>query len=286
MGVLNVTPDSFSDGGQHDSRDAAIAYGKWLATNGADIVDVGGESTRPGAAPVTSAAEKERVVPVIEALAASGICVSVDTYRAETARAAVAAGAKFVNDVSGGLADENMHATVAQLGVDYILQHWRGTPETMNSLAHYRNCVAEVCAELVKQREHALAAGIEPARIILDPGLGFAKDTEHNWQLLAGLDTIKQLGHRVLIGASRKRFIAQILRDIETDPGRQAGLKDAVEMNNRDSISAMVAAIAARDGAWAVRAHDVIATKRAVAVAAAVNRGACLNYECGESGSH
>ena len=269
MGVLNVTPDSFSDGGRYLDTDAAVAHGMWMVEHGADIIDVGGESTRPGAEKVTDEQEQERVIPVIRALAQAGIRISVDTYRADTAAAAVAAGAQIVNDVSGGLADPNMHTTVAALGTDYVLQHWRGNPQTMNSLAVYDDCVVEVVAELTRQRGRALEAGIAADRIILDPGLGFAKETDHNWQLLGNLGRLTSLGNRVLVGASRKRFVAALLEDLTVSDD---ATNDPAVMANRDAVSALIATLSAAGGAWAVRAHDVIATRRAVAVAAAARR--------------
>ena len=193
MGVLNVTPDSFSDGGLHADTEAAVTHGRFLASQGAEIIDVGGESTRPGATRVPEVEEMERVIPVIEALVAHGITCSVDTMRASVARAAVAAGARIVNDVSGGLADPDMLSTVADLGVDYVAMHWRGHSEVMQQHTDYTDVVTDVFAELAARRDAALAAGITAERIILDPGIGFAKTSEQNWQLLRGLDTFQAM---------------------------------------------------------------------------------------------
>lgn len=207
MGILNVTPDSFSDGGQFDSSTAAVARGLEMVAGGADIIDIGGESTRPGAQRTSQEKELKRTIPVIKALAEQGVVVSIDTMRAEVARAAVEAGATYINDVSGGIADAEMHRTAAELGVNYILMHWRGHSLDMNTKATYSDVVAEVKAELSQQIIKALTAGITPEKLLIDPGLGFAKDTDHNWELLKRIDEIVDLGYPVLIGASRKRFL-------------------------------------------------------------------------------
>lgn len=207
MGILNVTPDSFSDGGQFDSSTAAVARGLEMVAGGADIIDIGGESTRPGAQRTSQEQELKRTIPVIKALAEQGVVVSIDTMRAEVARAAVEAGATYINDVSGGIADAEMHRTAAELGVNYILMHWRGHSLDMNTKATYSDVVAEVKAELSQQIIKALTAGITPEKLLIDPGLGFAKDTDHNWELLKRIDEIVDLGYPVLIGASRKRFL-------------------------------------------------------------------------------
>lgn len=207
MGILNVTPDSFSDGGQFDSSTAAVARGLEMVAEGADIIDIGGESTRPGAQRTSQEQELKRTIPVIKALAEQGVVVSIDTMRAEVARAAVEAGATYINDVSGGIADAEMHRTAAELGVNYILMHWRGHSLDMNTKATYSDVVAEVKAELSQQIIKALTAGITPEKLLIDPGLGFAKDTDHNWELLKRIDEIVDLGYPVLIGASRKRFL-------------------------------------------------------------------------------
>jgi dihydropteroate synthase len=258
MGILNVTPDSFSDGGQFDQTDAAIARGLQLRDAGATIVDVGGESTRPGAAKIDAAEEQARVIPVISALAQEGVSVSVDTMNAATALAAIDAGAQFVNDVSGGLADDAMPRVIAETGVHYAVMHWRGgadvTPE-------FGDVVAEVRAELKARVAALVVAGVDPAKIVLDPGLGFGKAPEHNWALRGHFDEIASLGHGILIGASRKRFVGALLPD------------DA-PMEDRDLPTAVISALVARQGAWAVRVHDVLSTRIALEVAAAVTEGA------------
>ncbi|GAA4418593.1 dihydropteroate synthase [Georgenia halophila] len=258
MGVVNVTPDSFSDGGQWFDRDVAVAHARHLVTQGADIVDVGGESSRPGAVPVPPTEETRRVLPVVEALVDAEAVVSVDTVHATTAEAAVAAGAHIVNDVSGGTADPEMLATVAATGAVYVLQHRRGTPDTMNSLAVYDDVVAEVRAELAERLEAAVAAGIPEQQVVLDPGLGFAKEARHNWTLLAHLDELARLGRPLLVGASRKRFLADVV------PAHLADQPLA-----RDAASAAVTALAAAAGVWAVRVHEVTANVDAARVAAA-----------------
>lgn len=207
MGILNVTPDSFSDGGLFDSTEKAIARGLEMMAEGAEIIDIGGESTRPGAQRTSQDEELQRTIPVVKALAESGAVVSIDTMRAEVARAAVEAGATYINDVSGGIADPQMHATAAELDVKYILMHWRGHSVDMNSQAIYGDVVADVKSELSVQIEKALVAGISRHNLFIDPGLGFAKDAEHNWELLTRIDEIVELGYPVLIGASRKRFL-------------------------------------------------------------------------------
>ncbi|UNX56489.1 dihydropteroate synthase [Georgenia sp. TF02-10] len=262
MGIVNVTPDSFSDGGQWFDTDVAIAHARHLRTQGADIVDVGGESTRPGASGVAPEEEIDRVVPVVAALAGDGATVSVDTVHAATAAAATAAGARIVNDVSGGLADPALPAAVARAGAVYVLGHWRGTPATMTSLARYDDVVAEVRAELTDRVGAARAAGVPAEKIVLDPGLGFAKDAAHNWRLLAHLDALAGLGHPVLVGASRKRFLAGVVPD-----------RLAAEPLARDNATAAVSALAAAAGAWAVRVHEVSTTVDAVRVAAAWRAG-------------
>jgi dihydropteroate synthase len=260
MGILNVTPDSFSDGGRYSGVDAAVAHGLALHAAGADVVDVGGESTRPGAEPVPVETEKARVVPVVRALAEEGVAVSVDTLHAPTAHACLAAGAVLVNDVSGGLADPAMAGVVAAAGVRYVLGHWRGDPTTMTSLAEYADVVAEVRAELADRVAAALAAGVRPEQIILDPGLGFGKEGADNWRVLARLDEIASLGYPVLVGASRKRFLGTLLAASDGTPAPPAG---------RDHATAAVTALAAAAGAWGVRVHDVAASADAVRVAAA-----------------
>jgi dihydropteroate synthase len=253
MGVLNVTPDSFSDGGRWASTDAAIAHGIELAEQGAHIVDVGGESTRPGAERVPVPAELRRVLPVVRELAGRGIRVSIDTMNSETARAAVDAGALIVNDVSGGLADPGMGAFVAERGVEYVVMHWRGHSRTMNDLASYTDAAREIRDELFRRVDALEAQGVQHARIIVDPGLGFAKDSGHNWDVLRHLSEFEAAGLPVLVGASRKRFLGDLMSDSATP-------------QDRDLPSAVVAALAARDGVWGVRVHDVVSTRIALEV--------------------
>lgn len=271
MGVLNVTADSFSDGGRYLDADAAIAHGLELIEQGADLIDVGGESTRPGAVRVDPGLEAERVVPVIGELAARGVTVSVDTMRAPVAAAAIRAGAAIVNDVSGGRADADMARVVADAGLPWILMHWRPAGDsTDRRFTHrsgdvdgYRDVVAEVSGELLAQVDAAVSAGVDADRLILDPGLGFAKTAEHNWALLNALPTITGLGFPVLVGASRKRFLGALLRRDGADRP-PAG---------RDVATASVSALSAAAGAWGVRVHDVASSRDAVAVAAAWRTG-------------
>ncbi len=261
MGVVNVTPDSFSDGGRWFDRSAAVRHGLELVEQGADIVDVGGESTRPGAARVSLEEELARVEPVIRELTRQGVAVSVDTMRAEVARAAVDAGAKLVNDVSGGLADPEMPRVVAASGVAYVVMHWRGHSHTMQSRAVYGDVVTEVCDELVKRVASVLAEGVAEEQIVLDPGLGFSKNPEHNWALVAATERLAGLGRPLLIGASRKRFLGRLLAGPDGAP-RPFGDSDAATL--------AVTALAARAGAWCVRVHDVRPNADAVRVVAAV----------------
>jgi len=258
MGIVNVTPDSFSDGGAWLSPEAAISHGMALHRDGADLVDVGGESTRPGAQRPSLDEETSRVIPVIMALAAAGVLVTVDTMRSQVAREAVAAGAVAVNDVSGGLADEAMLATVAQLGVPFVAMHWRGHATDMQDRASYVDVVGDVVAELAVRVEAATRAGISADKLALDPGLGFAKTAEHNWALLAGMDSLLGLGQPVLVGASRKAFLGALLAGPDGEP------RPAAE---RDDASAAVSALAAASGAWCVRVHDVRRSLDAVLVA-------------------
>lgn len=264
MGVVNVTPDSFSDGGRWFDEDAAVRHGLDLVAEGADLVDVGGESTRPGAARVPLEEELNRVVPVIGRLAAEGVAVSVDTMRAEVAEAAVAAGARLVNDVSGGLADPAMPRVVAAAGVPYVVMHWRGHSHSMDRRAVYHDVVGEVREELAKRVAAVLAEGVDESQIVLDPGLGFAKTAEHNWAILAGMDRLLDLGYPLLIGASRKRFLGRLLADADGSPR---------PFDRSDAATVAVTAIAARSGAWAVRVHEVGPNADAVRVAAAWRRG-------------
>jgi dihydropteroate synthase len=264
VGVLNVTPDSFSDGGRYIDRDDAVAHGVAMRNAGADLVDVGGESTRPGAGRVAADVERERVLPVISALVAEGVRVSVDTTRASVAEAAVAAGASVVNDVSGGLADPAMAGVVAAARVPWILMHWRGHSDRMDELARYTDVVEDVRTELLERAEAAVCAGVDPSCIVLDPGIGFAKTAEHNWALLRRLDVLIALGYPVLVGASRKRFLGLLLPDADGRPRPPAG---------RDVATAAVSALAVCAGAWGLRVHDVASTVDAVAVAEAWRGG-------------
>ncbi|MFV0407714.1 MAG: dihydropteroate synthase [Propioniciclava sp.] len=258
MGIVNVTPDSFSDGGLWDSPDAGVARGLALVAQGADVVDVGGESTRPGAHRVDAATEMARVLPVIAELAAAGVRVSVDTTRARVAAEAVAAGALIVNDVSGGMADPAMLPTVAEAGVGYIAMHWRGHSLTMDDQAAYTHTVAEVVEELAERRDAAIAAGISPENLVLDPGLGFSKMADHNWELLQGWSTLEALGQPLLLAASRKRFLGSLL-------GSLSAPRPVAE---RDVATAVLAALFAERGLWGIRTHEVTATSDALAVAA------------------
>ncbi|MEV7864555.1 dihydropteroate synthase [Streptomyces sp. NPDC088124] len=261
MGVINVTPDSFSDGGRWFDTTAAVKRGLDLVAAGADLVDVGGESTRPGATRVDEDEELRRVVPVVRGLASEGVTVSVDTMRASVAEQAVAAGAALVNDVSGGLADPAMVPAVAAAGVPFVVMHWRGFSEEMNSRAVYEDVVTEVVAELRARMDAVVAGGIAPERLVVDPGLGFAKRAEHDLELLAHLPELRTLGRPLLVAASRKRFLGHVLAggDGAPPPARE-----------RDAATAAVSAIAAHRGAWAVRVHEVRATADAVRVARAV----------------
>jgi len=207
MGILNLTPDSFADGGRHNSFDAGVKRGLEMISEGVDIIDIGGESTRPGAERISAQEEQARVLPVITELAKSGVKISIDTMRAVTAEKAVQAGAAIINDVSGGLSDSAMFATVKKLGVPYILMHWRGESKDMNSRAIYTDVVTDVISEMNSQIDSALDAGLNKSQIIIDPGLGFAKDAEHNWEILRNLKAFTSMGYPVLIGASRKRFL-------------------------------------------------------------------------------
>jgi dihydropteroate synthase len=262
VGILNVTPDSFSDGGRYLARDRAVQHGVALRDAGADLVDVGGESTRPGAARVDAGTERERVLPVVRDLVAEGVAVSVDTTRAAIAEAALEAGASVVNDVSGGLVDPRMAAVVAAARAPWVLMHWRGGAAAP---ASYEDVIGEVRAELVARADAAVLAGIDPDRIVLDPGIGFAKTAAHNWALLRRLDVLVALGFPVLVGASRKRFLGALLADADGTDRPPAG---------RDGATAAISALVAQAGAWGVRVHDVGATMDAVAVATAYGLGA------------
>jgi dihydropteroate synthase len=257
MGVLNVTPDSFSDGGRYTDLDAAVQHGLWMHRQGAQVVDVGGESTRPGAERVDADTEIARVVPVIRAVAAYGVPMSIDTTRASVALAALQAGAMIVNDVSGGLADPAMAKVIADARCPWVLMHWRGHSKQMAGLATYDDVVVDVKRELSERVDEALAAGVSADRIVLDPGLGFAKRADDNWQLSAHLPELTALGFPVLFGASRKSYLGALLADPAGEP-RPTGERDAA------TIATSVLAVAA--GAWGVRVHDVRGTVDALAV--------------------
>ena len=265
MGVLNVTPDSFSDGGHHDTVEAAVAHGRHLALTGADYVDVGGESTRPGAHRVDPDEELRRVLPVVAELARLGVAVSIDTTRASVATAALVAGAVMVNDVSGGLADPAMARVVADAGVPWVLMHRRGDSRDMYAEATYDDVAADVRRELCRRVDAALTAGVAAERIVVDPGLGFAKQPEHDLALLAGLDRITGLGFPVLVGASRKRFLGALLAAPDGRPRPP---------DQRDRATLATSVLAARAGAWGVRVHDVAGSADAVRVVAAVSGAA------------
>jgi dihydropteroate synthase len=259
VAVLNVTPDSFSDGGRYASTTQAVRRGAQLLAEGADMVDVGGESTRPGADRVDAAEERRRVVPVVAALAADGARVTVDTTRSEVAAAALEAGAAAVNDVSGGLADPRMLPLVARAGVPVVLMHWRGPSRDMQSWARYDDVLAEVTDHLVGRAEAARAAGVAPDKVVLDPGLGFAKTAAHNWALLHDLPRLVGLGYPVLVGASRKSFLGDLL----------AAAHRPRPVADREDATTAVSALAAAAGAWAVRVHEPRPSADAVRVAAA-----------------
>jgi dihydropteroate synthase len=261
MGVLNVTDDSFSDGGRHLDADAAVAHGLALAADGAGIIDVGGESTRPGATRIDPRVEASRVVPVVKELAAQGITVSIDTMHADVARAALQSGARIVNDVSGGRADPAMAPLVAEAGVPWVLMHWRSVAaERPHQAPDYGDVVADVRAELLAGVDDAVSAGVDPANLIIDPGLGFAKTGQHNWALLRALPDLVATGIPVLLGASRKRFLGTLLAGPDGTPRPPDG---------RETATAVITALAALHGAWGVRVHDVRATVDALKVVGA-----------------
>ena len=261
MGVLNVTPDSFSDGGCFADTASAVAHGLAMHAAGADYVDIGGESTRPGADRIDADEERRRVLPVIRELAAAGVRTSVDTTRADVAEAAIDAGATLVNDVSGGLADKNMAELVAESGVPWVLMHWRGHSREMYAAARYGDVVTEVRAELTARVEDVVAAGVAPEQLVLDPGLGFAKNAEHNWALLAGLDRLVGMGLPVLVGASRKTFLGRLLADADGTVRPATG---------RDDATLATTVMAAEAGVWGVRVHDAAASVDAVRTVEAV----------------
>lgn len=264
VGVLNVTPDSFSDGGRYVDLAAAVEHGVAMSDQGADFIDVGGESTRPGARRVDADEECGRVLPVITELTARGVTTSVDTYRASVAAAALAAGATIVNDVSGGLGDPAMAHVVRDAGCPWILMHWRGHSREMHLLAKYDDVVADVRRELGERVDHAVAAGVDAGALIIDPGLGFAKTAQHNWALLNRLDEIVDLGLPVLVGASRKSFLGRLLA------GPDDGPRPADE---REAATTAITAYAALHGAWGVRVHDVASNVDAAKAIAAIKAG-------------
>lgn len=265
MGVLNVTDDSFSDGGRYLDPDKAVAHGLDLVADGADIVDVGGESTRPGATRIDPRVETARVIPVVKALAAQGITVSIDTMHADVARAALCGGARIVNDVSGGRADPAMAPLLADAKVPWVLMHWRSVSAARpHASPQYRDVVGEVRDELLASVDAAVSAGVDPGQLMIDPGLGFAKTGQHNWALLHALPQLVATGIPVLLGASRKRFLGTLLAGADGAPRPPDG---------RETATAVVSALAALHGAWGVRVHDVRATVDALKVVAAWTGG-------------
>jgi len=244
MGVLNVTPDSFADGGRYFDFESAVARAKEMIAEGVDIIDVGGESTRPGSDRISFEEERDRVIPIIVALKALGVVVSIDTTREEVARLAIASGATIVNDISGGLADSRMGTLIANNpGVQFVVMHWRGESKKMQALASYKDVVLEVREELEKRVTSLIASGVKPEQLILDPGIGFAKSSEHNWELLRNIDRLQLLGYPLLVGVSRKRFLGELVGAALPDDREAATLAITTEM--------------ARKGVWAVRTHSV-----------------------------
>lgn len=265
MGVVNVTPDSFSDGGHWFDTTAAIKHGLELVAEGADLIDVGGESTRPGASRVDASEELRRVIPVVRGLASEGVTLSVDTMRAQVAEQAVAAGATLVNDVSGGLADPDMLRVVAAADVPFVVMHWRGFSESMNSRAVYGDVVSEVVGELRDRMDAVVGSGVAPENLVIDPGLGFAKNAAQDLALVAHLDRLRALGRPLLVAASRKRFLGHVLAGADGTPP---------PARERDAATAALSALSANAGAWAVRVHAVRATADAVRVVRAVEGAA------------
>ena len=270
MGVLNVTPDSFSDGGQFSAIDDAVNHARLLIAAGANIIDIGGESTRPGAERVDVAEEQRRVLGVIERITKepsfidSGAQISIDTMNAATARSAVAAGATIINDVSGGLADAEMFSVAAETGVTLVISHWRGFSDVMNTLNAYEDVARDVANELLQRVDAAIASGVAREKIVIDPGLGFAKDMQQNWKLVARLDELENLGLPILVGASRKRFIAGVLEPDENGE---------VSNNRRDVATAVLTALLLQRKLWAVRVHNVLTTADAIDVVEALRNG-------------
>ena len=268
MGVVNVTPDSFSDGGKWLDADTAVRHGLDLVAQGADIVDVGGESTRPGALRIDAEEELRRIIPVVTGLVGEGATVSVDTMRADVAERALDAGATLINDVSGGRADDRMTQVAATSGVPIVLMHWRGHADGMQKLTHYDDVVKDVVDELGAQVEGALSAGVRPEQVVIDPGLGFSKTGEQNWTVLAHLDAFTALGYPLLVAASRKRFLGELLADDEpSDPSTGSGTV-LRPTDQREAATAAISALAAQAGAWCVRVHEPAATADAVRVVA------------------
>ncbi|HXD60556.1 MAG TPA: dihydropteroate synthase [Lacisediminihabitans sp.] len=258
MGVINMTPDSFSDGGEYNRLDAAVARAVELTEAGARLIDVGGESTRPGAQRIPLDEERRRVIPVIEELVRRDIVVSVDTMNASTALAAAEAGARLINDVSGGLADPAMARVAAETGLHFVAMHWRGPSDTMQSNAVYNNVVRDVRSELKQRVAELIVAGVDPNRIILDPGIGFAKNAEQNWLMLGHLRELGILGYPLLLGVSRKRFLGALL-------------PEGAPVKDRDAATAVISALAAEAGVWGVRVHDVAGTRAALDVWSAMH---------------
>ena len=267
MGVLNVTPDSFSDGGQFSAEEDAVNHARLLIAAGSNIIDIGGESTRPGAERISIDEEQRRVISVIQRVAAepsfidSGARISIDTMNSQTAKAAVAAGAQIINDVSGGLADKEMFAVAAETGAILVISHWRGFSDRMDTLNEYQDVARDVAAELSTQVEVAIAAGVKRENIVIDPGLGFAKDMQQNWKLVARLDELEKLGLPILVGASRKRFIAGMLEPDEAGE---------VSNSRRDLATAVLTALLLQRKLWGIRVHNVLATTDAIDVVEAL----------------
>lgn len=267
MGVLNATPDSFSDGGQFSAEDDALNHARLLIAAGSNIIDVGGESTRPGAERITIEEEQRRVISLIKKIAAepafiaSGARISIDTMNSQTAKAAIDAGAKIINDVSGGLADPDMFSVAAETSAILVISHWRGFSDRMDSLNEYQDIARDVAAELSVQVEAAIAAGVKRENIVIDPGLGFAKDMQQNWKLVARLDELEKLGLPILVGASRKRFIAGMLEPDEAGE---------VSNSRRDLATAVLTALLLQRKLWGIRVHNVIATTDAIDVVEAL----------------
>ena len=272
MGVLNITPDSFSDGNLYSSVDAALDHARLLAISGADIIDIGGESTRPGAERITVAEEQTRVLPVIKRIVEAGLGVrlSIDTMNAATAREAVALGVSIINDVSGGLADPEMFRVAAETKATLVISHWRGHSNIMNTLNSYQHVAVEVAQELQLRVDAAVLSGVSRENIVIDPGLGFAKDMKQNWQLVARLDEIEKLGLPVLVGASRKRFIAGALDEVEPN---------TVSMERRDVATAVLTALLMQRKLWGVRVHNVLSTVDAISIVGALHEGQADNGE-------